>query len=576
MVVAGLSPTVVRQRQVAERQVERFEQRYGQVMLEFACHAAFPLTLTTDVVYLLRQEYFSGMDWSMAAELLLSNLCDVAGYDLYVMSVAVRRVLLEKLVGSEKFGVLRIDELARWMAEYIQHRLEVEPLGRSKVLGHPSHWTVLACLKSDDEMTHKIKAELGKLLAQTNDPTERFRLSALMESQGDLLVQRGLEPLKLRELMDRLASGQPLDGDLDALTQLQSALEQAGFPKLKTAGIEYATISFDETVTQNEGSLEKFEVETVTLDARGQEIEKSPQESYRYVETLPQGLNLEMVAIPSGTFLMGSRKSEHQRFENESPQHEVTVPPFFMGRYVVTQAQWRVVAGLPQVKRELEADPSNFKGNDCPVEQVSWLDAVEFCTRLSVATRREYRLPSEAEWEYACRAGTATPFHLGETITGKVANYDSSETYRNERKAKWRQRITSVGSFPLNHFGLYDMHGNVWEWCLDSWHGNYEGAPIDGSVWLDVDEAIDENSDSDNLTEENAEIPSSKVIRGGSWNDYPWVCRSACRYDFHPNNRDYYIGFRVVCAAPSSLAIRRSRSFWPKNNAKEFVGKISQ
>jgi formylglycine-generating enzyme required for sulfatase activity len=537
MVVAGLSPTVERQRQVARRQVERFEQRHGQVMLEFACHAAFPLTLTTDVVYLLRQEYFYGMDWSMAAELLLSNLCDVAGYDLYVMSVAVRRVLLEKLVGSEKFGVRRVDELARWMAEYIQHRLEIEPLGRAKVLGHPSHWTALACLKSDDEVTHKIKAELGKLLAQTGDPTERFRLSALMESQGDLLVQRGLEPLKLRELTDRLASGQPLDGDLDALARLQSALEQSGFPELKTAEIEYTTISFDETVTQDEGSLEKFEFETVTLDARGQEIEKSPQEAYRYVETLPEGLNLEMVAVPSGTFLMGSLESEHQRYPDESPQHEVTVQPFFIGRYAVTQAQWRVVAGLPQVERELNSDPSGFKGDDRPVEQVSWLDVVEFCARLSVATGRDYRLPSEAEWEYACRAGTVTPFYFGETIAGKVANYDSSETYRDERKTRQRSTTTPVGSFPPNQFGLYDMHGNVWEWCLDNWHDNYEGAPNDGIAWID----------------EKVKTDSSRVSRGGSWDYDPRYCRSACRFNRYPDDRDDYFGFRVVCAAPRTL-----------------------
>lgn len=560
---ARLDPIVERQRQIAERQVARFEQQYGKGSLEFACHAAFPLTLTTDVVYLLRQAYFPELDWSIAAELLLSNLCDVAGYDLYVMSVAVRRVLLEKLVEHKEFGAQRVDELAEWMARSIQHRLESDPLGRAKVLGHPSHWTALACLKSDDEVTQRIKAELGKLLAQTNDPTERFRLSALMESQGDLLVQRGLEPLKLKELAERFANGQPLDGADEVIAQVRSAMAQAGFPDLKTAAIEYATIVFPETVPQHEEKLERFRFETVTVNARGQEIERTQHEAERYVETLPEGLNLEMVAIPSGKFMMGSPESEHERYEDESPQHEVTVQPFFMGRYAITQVQWRIVAGLPQVERSLDPNPSNFKGDTRPVDQVSWLDAIEFCARLSVATGRDYRLPSEAEWEYACRAGTTTPFHFGETITGKIANYDSSYIYRNERKTKWRQKTVPVGSFPPNRFGLYEMHGNVFEWCLDHWHGDYKSAPTDGSAWLDTDEMIDGSLsrdemidgdlESDETIDENASESDERVIRGGSWDFDPWDCRSAYRSDFSPDYRYSIIGFRVVCGVPRTL-----------------------
>jgi formylglycine-generating enzyme required for sulfatase activity len=534
---AALDPTVERQRQIAKQQVERFEQRYGKAMLDFACHAAFPLTLTTEVVYLLRQEYFPELNWSVAAELLLSSLCDTAGYDLYVMSVAVRRVLLEKLIENKEFGARRVDALARWMAGYIHHRLQIEPWGRAKVLGHPSHWTALACLKSAEQVTQQIKAELSKLLAQTNDPTERFRLSALMESQGDLLVQRGLQPLKLRELAERFTNSQPLDGELDTVVQLRSAMAQAGFPDLKTAEIEYAKIVFDETVTQEQGSLQKFSFETVRLDARGREIEKLPGEAAYYIETLPPGLNLEMVAIPSGKFIMGSPESEPHRHGDESPQHEVTVPPFFIGRYAVTQAQWRVVAGLPQVEQDLDPNPANFKGDNRPVERVSWQDAVEFCARLSVATGREYRLPSEAEWEYACRAGTTTPFHFGETITGKNANYDSSYVYRNEQKTKWRQETTPVGSFLPNHFGLYEMHGNVYEWCLDHWHDSYEGAPTDGSAWI----------------EENPETQAGRVSRGGSWVNGPRYCRSAYRYYDYLVIRDDDIGFRVVCCVPRTL-----------------------
>jgi formylglycine-generating enzyme required for sulfatase activity len=143
-------------------------------------------------------------------------------------------------------------------------------------------------------------------------------------------------------------------------------------------------------------------------------------------EDLGSGIQLEMVMIPGGSFMMGSPEKEEGSDDDERPQHEVTIEPFWLGQYQVTQAQWKFVAKLPQVNRELEQDPSRFKGDNRPVEQVSWKDAVEFCDRLSKHTKRQYRLPSEAEWEYACRAGTKTPFHFGETITTDLANYNGN------------------------------------------------------------------------------------------------------------------------------------------------------
>ncbi|MFM6727605.1 MAG: formylglycine-generating enzyme family protein, partial [Dolichospermum sp.] len=154
----------------------------------------------------------------------------------------------------------------------------------------------------------------------------------------------------------------------------------------------------------------------------------------------------------------------------------------------------------------------------------------EFCARLSNHSQRPYRLPSEAEWEYACRAGTITPFHFGETITTELANYNGNNTYGDGPKGVYREETTEVGSFKIaNEFGLYDMHGNVWEWCQDDWHNNYEGAPTDGSAWI--------NRSNDR-----------KVRRGGSWYDFSDFCRSASRnWDnakFNYNN----FGFRVVCS----------------------------
>ncbi|WP_414543713.1 SUMF1/EgtB/PvdO family nonheme iron enzyme [Nostoc sp. CCY0012] len=282
------------------------------------------------------------------------------------------------------------------------------------------------------------------------------------------------------------------------------------------------------------------DLETVTVNEKGQVIKRySNKQAQFFKEDLGNDINLEMVSIPGGSFKMGSPSGEKGRSSDESPQHDVNVPAFFMGKYPVTQAQWKRVAALPKVNRDLEIEPSRFKGDRRPVERVSWYDAVEFCSRLSKHTDKEYRLPSEAEWEYACRAGTETPFHFGETITTELANYNGDYTYASEPKGKYRGETIEVGSFPPNGFGLYDMHGNVWEWCLDDWHDSYEGAPTDGSAWFD---------NNDNLYQKQGRA----VLRGGSWAPDPIYCRSAFRLIYSRAVRvviNYSFCFRVVCAA---------------------------
>ena len=263
-----------------------------------------------------------------------------------------------------------------------------------------------------------------------------------------------------------------------------------------------------------------------------------------FLEKLGDGVALDMVQIPAGSFLMGSPDDELERSDAEGPQHSVKVPSFFMGRYPVTQAQWRVVARMKPVNSEIEMklNPSNFEGDDRPVEQVNWFEAQEFCARLSATTPgRIYRLPSEAEWEYACRAGTQTAFCFGETLTTNLANYRGTEwkevgesgQYGRGPKGEYREETMPVGRFPANDFGLHDLHGNVWEWCEDEWHGSYKGAPEDGSAWVDV-EATDERN---------------RVLRGGSWFNYPRHCRSAFRNSDTPGNRVNSYGFRVVCVS---------------------------
>ncbi len=245
-------------------------------------------------------------------------------------------------------------------------------------------------------------------------------------------------------------------------------------------------------------------------------------------ENLGNGVTLTLMLIPTGEFLMGAPESELKSRKNERPQHRVRVQQFLMGCYPVTQAQWRVVTQYPQVERQLNPNPSHFKGDNRPVERVRWEDATEFCQRLSRQTGREYRLPTEAEWEYACRAGTQTPFHFGETITTELTNHNGWFTYhKRQPKGKYRRQTTDVGSFPANEWGLHDMHGNVWEWCEND----------DGMAEIDQDRQR-----------------TQRVLRGGSWIDYPGNCRSAYRFlnpltDFISN----VVGFRVLCVLPGTL-----------------------
>ncbi|MEM9264683.1 MAG: formylglycine-generating enzyme family protein [Cyanobacteria bacterium P01_F01_bin.13] len=250
---------------------------------------------------------------------------------------------------------------------------------------------------------------------------------------------------------------------------------------------------------------------------------------------------LEMVFISVGEFMMGSPENELEHRKNESPQHQVTIAqPFFMGKYSVTQAQWKAVATtLPKINQDLEPEPSRFSNDNHPVERVSWHDAIEFCARLRQHTERPYRLPTEAEWEYACRANTNTPFHFGPTLTTTLANYRGTDwttgdnhysgTYNSGPPGTFQEQTTPVGSFDVaNAFGFYDMHGNVWEWCQDVWHPNYNGAPTDGSAWTTGDDTY-------------------RVLRGGSWINGPADCRSARRMNSTPDARVNYYGFRVVC-----------------------------
>ncbi|MEH2352310.1 SUMF1/EgtB/PvdO family nonheme iron enzyme [Nostoc sp.] len=310
-----------------------------------------------------------------------------------------------------------------------------------------------------------------------------------------------------------------LGRDMDAIKAIQRIARlperQEPFSPQPRPSIENSTKGI---FTVEKNPLKTFQFEVVTVDATGKITNRNNREAKYFVEDLGNGVTLEMVQIPGGTFMMGSPEGEVERYKSESPQHQVAVPKFFMGKYEITQAQYQAIMGsniFHKIIGNANNNPSSFKGEKRPVENVSWNDAVEFCKKLSQKTGKTYRLPTEAEWEYACRAGTKTPFYFGETIITELVNFKGKET-------------KPVGCFPANAFGLYDMHGNVWEWCQDYWHNNYNGAPTDGSAWL------------------TGEDNTHRLLRGGSWLYGLWSCRCADRGLDIPAYRNGNIGFRVV------------------------------
>jgi formylglycine-generating enzyme required for sulfatase activity len=297
-----------------------------------------------------------------------------------------------------------------------------------------------------------------------------------------------------------------------------------------------------------------------------------PKIELRPVEIFENSLGMKFAWCPPGTFVMGSRRTEADSQLYET-QHKVTLTKgFYIGVHPVTQAQWRAVMG---------SNPSHFKGDHLPVEQVSWEQCHEFCNRLGQKDGKRYRLPTEAEWEYACRAGTTTSFYFGETISTDQVNYDGNYPYGKGKKGRYRQMTSAVGSFPPNAWGLYDMHGNVWEWCQD-WYGPYPaggfhwgGVPGNGNFQVDPAQAeeflsqifagmggafggrgaakhIKSSTNAANVAMGDLVDPQGdgkgqmRVLRGGCWHDNAWGCRSSVRGRSAPGDRSSDVGCRVV------------------------------
>lgn len=288
-------------------------------------------------------------------------------------------------------------------------------------------------------------------------------------------------------------------------------------------------------------SWQTYDYETVTVDARGNVTQRSKRQARCFIEDLGDGVVLELVEIPAGTYLMGMPEELAERVRREAgpngvhitagsnwvqcgtPQTWVTLPKFYLSKFEVTQSQWEAVMGT---------NPSMFKDGSLPVDRITWYDAVEFCRRLSERTGRQYRVPTEAEWEYACRAGTSSVYAFGEMQLPETGAYGvtvQQPTGPLTQSGENKQR--PVGSLGLaNGFGLYDMHGNVWEWCQDVWHDTYDEIPEDGSAW---------ETDGD---------PVRRVVRGGSWFVGEFVCRTALRNGLPAHIKVSSLGLRVQLA----------------------------
>jgi formylglycine-generating enzyme required for sulfatase activity len=501
--------------------------------------AAVPVEMS--VVHLIQQELLSDVTPVHIAEVFTSELLEEERdrpkekslAHRYNFAKGVRELLNVRTCLDETLGV--IEALSRRIARTLG--LEIKSF--TALLSPKSDWSqedkdaILPFAQITTEVLHRLGGEYREL-AELVERDASGRSDWIKPVKPEMETELDIEFPALEVL--EFTTAQLVESSDEAVSEADSSW----LPPLQTEEYTVAEIAFaDRTPLIPAIELEPFAFKVGYLVnlGNGWVVQKSDGQAYRYLERISGDIEIEMVAISGGEFMMGSPAEELEIYDIQSIQHLVTVRDFYMGRYPVTQAQWRAVAAIPQVERELELDPSNFKGDNRPVEKVSWEDAIEFCSRLSTYTNRLYRLPTEAEWEYACRAGTTTPFHFGETISPELANYDSSVAYADSPTSESRGETTPVDHFEIaNIWGLCDMHGNVWEWCQDRWHDNYEGAPEDGSAWM--------SEDSENIR---------YVFRGGSWYCLPRYCRSAYRNDLDPVVRYVNLGLRVSCSAPELL-----------------------
>ena len=407
-------------------------------------------------------------------------------FSLVLMLVLALPVVIFAFAGDESKAPAPAEVMQKQIADAIKVYGEKNEVYRKAVLDLFEKKEKNARDKGDVKTFNLIKKEKDTFLENGKDPTLFF-----ITDQKRFLELAKLDLIKAYEKTIKECLKMKLDVEVEGFSK---ELEEIRAGKIKVEDKKAKSIFLEAP----------FSAEAAKNAQK--ELAKSLGKLMESKIDLGKGVKLEMVLVPSGKFMMGSPLSEVGRVDNET-EHEVTLTKhFYMGKYEVTQEQWESVMGNK---------PSDTKGAKLPVTNVSWDDCQDFITKLNIKTNGDYRLPTEAEWEYACRAGTKTAFYFGDRITKVNANWGASQV---------PSSIKGVGNYKSNAFGLYDMHGNVWEWCED-WHGDYQAEAL--------------------TDPKGAGTGKSRVLRGGSFDVIESKARSSAR-NFRTAGRDFFTGFRLA------------------------------
>lgn len=404
----------------------------------------------------------------------------------------------------------KLETLIDRAREKLQHELNPEPILRNIQAAQQHAMQQIAEVKTVVQELDVAKQQALQEIEFAHAPE---RLSELKQALNQAIEQFVIQTTDVVNQAEarHLELKRDVSDNFDKFCQQQVELEQ----QLKQATSEVVqakndalkelkhTVLFRDPVTALAETLPEITFEAFIENNK--KIRPETRKARQLTEILPGGVKLELIYIPGGTFMMGTGDGDN----DEKPVHPVVLKPFFVGKYLMTQAQWEAVMGN---------NPSYFKGENHPIETITWHEAMECCTKLSQLTGQHYYLLSEAQWEYVCRAGTITKYSFGDIIAPEFANYADGKI----------NQTTAVGKYPANGFGLYDMHGNVSEWCEDVWHGNYNGAPSDGSAWISGGES------------------NKHIIRGGSWLSGDQRLRCTYRNSNYIADRSYLIGFRIA------------------------------
>jgi formylglycine-generating enzyme required for sulfatase activity len=402
-----------------------------------------------------------------------------------------KRLGLDKPEAEEVLGAVK--------SAYQQHQADLECYRQTLI----AEWAGQDELRADQ---WELLQQLQTALVISDPEVEQIRQVVLAE--------RVVEQQQAQEAADRQA--QEAERQQQQTTEARLSREVAEQQRTLEAQRQQEAEDFWLRQDREAKVFDSLKLDLNSVHRESQNIEaKHLALKFFFQENLELEVTLEMILIPSGKFSMGSSNGEG--YDDEYPRHEVEISEFYMSKFLVTQKQWKAVTFYANT---LDKSPSFYSGDLLPVESINWFEASNFCKELSTKTDKSYRLPTEAEWEYACRAGTESAFSWGNNTSVYLMNHGNHYGH-----------TTEVDRFQPNNFGLYDMHGNVWEWCSDMWHKNYINAPHDGSSW-----------------EDRTNIASSeRILRGGSWDEGPKYCRSANRGKLQPNAKNNGIGFRLVC-----------------------------